>query len=150
MNNRIKMLLSRERIGGYSPAPISAKPQPERQGAGSAQAAITPLELQQVRFEHISTKDGLAENRVWDITQDRRGFLWFTSMDGINLYDGYEFKVCKHDPTNPNSPGSTLYRRVLEDSRGMLWFGSVNGGLSRFDPITEQWANAWIGTWRSR
>jgi len=100
-----------------------------------------PLAPEQVRFDHISTEDGLSENRVWGIIQDRRGFLWFASVDGINRYDGYEFKVYKFDPTNPNSPGSTAYRRVLEDSRGMLWFGSYSGRISRFDPETEQWTN---------
>jgi hypothetical protein len=118
--------------------------------ADSSQARLTqeehieqppPLRPEQVRFDHISTEDGLSESRVWGITQDRRGFLWFTTYDGINRYDGYEFKVYKHDPENPNSPGSTLYRCVLEDSRGMLWFGSIGQGLSRFDPETEQWTN---------
>jgi len=100
-----------------------------------------PLRPDQVRFDHITTADGLAEGRVWGITQDRRGFLWFTSYDGINRYDGREIKVYKYDPRNPNSPASTFYRRVLEDSRGMLWFGSLIEGLSRFDPETEQWTN---------
>jgi len=128
----------------HTPASISAKSQPEIWDYQAAEAAVySPLELGQVRFDHITTRDGLAENRVWDITQDRRGFLWFTSMDGINRYDGYEIKVYKHDPTDSNSPRSTLYRRVLEDSQGMLWFGSVDGGLSRFNPETEQWTNFW-------
>ncbi|MGD8465961.1 MAG: hypothetical protein PVI09_19030, partial [Anaerolineae bacterium] len=56
-----------------------------------------PLQPEQVRFDHITTEDGLSENRVWGITQDRRGFLWFTSVDGINRYDGHEFKVYKPD-----------------------------------------------------
>jgi ligand-binding sensor domain-containing protein len=101
----------------------------------------TPPEPEQSRFQHISPEDGLSEGRVWGIVQDRRGFLWFTSMDGINRYDGREFRVYKYDPANTNSPGSTVYRRVLEDSRGMLWFGSLGEGLSRFDPETEQWTN---------
>ena len=100
-----------------------------------------PLRPDQVRFAHITTEDGLAEGRVWGIAQDRRGFLWFTTYDGINRYDGHEFKVYKHDPENPNSPASTTYRCVLEDSRGMLWFGSISQGLSRFDPQTECWTN---------
>jgi len=101
----------------------------------------SPLRPEQVRFDHITTADGLAEGRVWGITQDRRGFLWFTTYDGINRYDGHEFKIYKHDPEDPNSPASTLYRCVVEDSRGMLWFGSVGQGLSRFDSETEQWTN---------
>ena len=73
--------------------------------ADSAQARLAeaeqteppfPLRPEQVRFDHITTEDGLSENRVWGITQDRRGFLWFTSLDGINRYDGHEFKVYKH------------------------------------------------------
>ncbi|MFC2015501.1 two-component regulator propeller domain-containing protein [Chloroflexota bacterium] len=100
-----------------------------------------PLQPEQVRFDHITTADGLSENRVWGITQDRRGFLWFTSVDGINRYDGHEFRVYKPDPQNPNSPASTLYQFVLEDSRGMLWFSTFGQGLSRFDPETEQWTN---------
>ena len=102
---------------------------------------LLPLEPAQVRFDHISTEDGLSEGRVWDITQDRKGFMWFTTLDGINRYDGHEFKVYKYDPENGNSPGSTVYRRVLEDSKGMLWFGSYGAGISRFDPETEQWTN---------
>jgi PAS domain S-box-containing protein len=118
--------------------------------AGGAQARLAeaqqaepppPLQPEQVRFDHITTADGLSEGRVWGITQDRQGFLWFTSHDGINRYDGHEFKVYKYDPKNPNSPASTIYRCVLEDSRGMLWFGSLGQGLSRFDPETEQWTN---------
>jgi PAS domain S-box-containing protein len=102
-----------------------------------------PLRPEQVRFDHITTEDGLSEGRVWGIAQDHRGFLWFTTYDGINRYDGHKFKVYKYDPQNSNSPSSTLYRRVLEDSRGMLWFGSLGQGLSRFDPETEQWTNFW-------
>jgi hypothetical protein len=100
-----------------------------------------PLHPEQVRFGHITTEDGLSEGRVWGIDQDHRGFLWFTTYDGINRYDGHKFRVYKYDPQNSNSPSSTLYRRVLEDSKGTLWFGSLGQGLSRFDPETEQWTN---------
>jgi hypothetical protein len=120
---------------------IPAHSGPARLPAVQPAGQPTPLAPDQVRFDHISTEAGLSEGRVWGITQDRRGFLWFTTYDGTNRYDGYEFKVYRYDPGNPNSPGSTLYRRVLEDSRGMLWFGSVGQGLSRFDPETEQWTN---------
>ena len=44
-----------------------------------------------LQFQHLTTADGLSEGRVWDILQDRQGFMWFTSWDGINRYDGYEF-----------------------------------------------------------
>jgi len=93
-----------------------------------------------LRFEHITTIDGLSEGRVWSITQDRRGFMWFTTYDGLNRYDGYEFTSYKQERDNPNSPGGTAFWAVAEDRQGMIWAGShTGGGLSRFDPTSEQW-----------
>ncbi len=94
----------------------------------------------ELRFEHITTEDGLSEGRVWSITQDHRGFMWFTTYDGLNRYDGYEFKVYKQKHNDPNSPGGIAFWVVSEDRQGMIWAGShTGGGLSRFDPTTEQW-----------
>ena len=56
-----------------------------------------------VRFEHLSSKDGLSQNAGLDIFQDSRGYLWFGTQDGLNRYDGYSFKVYKHDPDDPKS-----------------------------------------------
>ena len=66
--------------------------------------------------------------------------MWFTSWDGLNRYDGYEFKVYKEELGNPNSPGGEGFWPVYEDREGMIWAAShTGGGLSRFDPTTEQW-----------
>jgi signal transduction histidine kinase/streptogramin lyase/DNA-binding response OmpR family regulator len=95
---------------------------------------------QYLRFGHLTTDDGLPEGRVWGITQDNRGFMWFTTLGGLTRYDGYEFKVYQQEPDNPNSPGGTAFWTVHEDRQGMIWAGSARGGgLSRFDPTTEQW-----------
>ena len=66
-------------------------------------APPSPLRPEQIRFGHLTTEDGLSENRVWGITQDRRGFLWFTSYDGINRYDE---QVYKYDPRRGLEPSS--------------------------------------------
>jgi streptogramin lyase len=88
----------------------------------------------------LTTEDGLSEGRVWGITQDRYGFMWFTSWGGLNRYDGYEFKVYKEELGNPNSLGGEGFWDVYEDQEGMIWAAShTGGGLSRFDPTTEQW-----------
>ncbi len=58
----------------------------------------------EVRFdyvERISVDDGLSHSEVWEIHQDRRGFLWFATASGLNRYDGYEFKVYQHLPDDP-------------------------------------------------
>ena len=54
------------------------------------------------RFEHLSLEDGLSQNAVLDLLQDRDGFLWVATQDGLNRYDGYGFTVFKNDPDDPN------------------------------------------------
>lgn len=56
-----------------------------------------------LRFEHISVEDGLAQNDAISIIQDREGFMWFGSEDGLNRYDGKNISVFKHDPEIENS-----------------------------------------------
>lgn len=94
---------------------------------------------QDLRFQHLTTEDGLSQDRVWGITQDHRGFMWFATLEGLNRYDGYEFQVYRQERDNPNSPGGSVFWVSLEDHAGMIWAGSPGGGLSRFDPTTEQW-----------
>ena len=104
---------------------------------------ILPVEVpldQNLGFRHLTTQDGLSEGRVWGITQDSSGFMWFATFEGLNRYDGYSFTVYKQERDNPNSPGGVAFLPILEDRQGMIWAGSHNGGgLSRFNPITEQW-----------
>jgi len=110
-------------------------------GQGDDDTVSQPdLPTKDLRFQHLTTEDGLSEGRVWGIIQDRRGFMWFTTWDGLNRYDGYEFKVYKQELGNPNSPGGEGFWDVYEDREGMIWAAShTGGGLSRFDPTTEQW-----------
>jgi two-component system, sensor histidine kinase ChiS len=46
--------------------------------------------------------------------QDRRGFLWFGTYDGLNRYDGYQFKIYRHNPANPDSPAQKTILDLLE------------------------------------
>jgi PAS domain S-box-containing protein len=107
---------------------------------GDSPPAQTASLGQTLRFEHLTTEDGLSEGRVWGITQDSQGFMWFATWDGLNRYDGYEFRVYKQDPASINGPGGSAFWVVYADQAGMIWAGSPTGhGLSRFDPTTEQW-----------
>ena len=56
-----------------------------------------------IRFTRLSTEDGLSQTMVSQIVQDDQGFMWFGSQYGLNRYDGYKFKVFKHEPGVPNS-----------------------------------------------
>ena len=84
------------------------------------------------RFEQISVESGLSQSAVLCMLQDRQGFLWFGTMDGLNLFDGYSFMVFKNDPKDPASLVHNSVRALLEDRAGRLWVGTT-GGLDFFD-----------------
>ncbi|WP_461049536.1 hybrid sensor histidine kinase/response regulator transcription factor [Spirosoma arcticum] len=80
------------------------------------------------QFEYLSVKNGLSNNSVTCILQDREGFMWIGTTDGLNKYDGHTVTILQHDP---NSPDSSLHsNHVLdlhEDRSGKLWVTTVSG-----------------------
>jgi ligand-binding sensor domain-containing protein/serine phosphatase RsbU (regulator of sigma subunit) len=91
----------------------------------------------QMRFKRISIDDGLSQVCVNHILQDKKGFMWFATQDGLNRYDGYTFTVYKPNPSNPNSLSNNVVKSLFEDNEGIIWIGTAGGGLNRFDPETE-------------
>ncbi|MBN2425458.1 MAG: response regulator [Calditrichaceae bacterium] len=89
-------------------------------------------------FERITTKEGLSQNSVTSICQDKTGFIWFGTQDGLNRYDGYNFKFYRHDPENPESLSDYAINVILEDlvDPKILWIGTREG-LNRFDREKE-------------
>ena len=92
-----------------------------------------------MRFERISVEQGLSNFTVTSIVQDRQGFLWFGTADGLNKYDGYDFKIYKHDPEDSTSLPGQEVNCLLVDRAGTLWIGAgLRGrGVYRFDPGTD-------------
>ena len=90
------------------------------------------------RFTHLTTDDGLSQNNITGILQDRRGFMWFATRDGLNRYDGNTFVVYKNSPNDPQSLSANFIHYLLEDRQGFLWIATNYGGVSKFDPITER------------
>jgi ligand-binding sensor domain-containing protein len=90
-----------------------------------------------IQFDQLSLDQGLSQVVVMDILQDSRGFMWFTTQDGLNRYDGYEFKWYKHDPEDPTSISNNFQLAIAEDPSGDLWIGTNGGGLNQFDRETE-------------
>lgn len=89
-----------------------------------------------VRFEHISLEEGLSQSVVTNILQDEKGFLWFGTQDGLNRFDGYEFKIFKFDPEDPFSISHNFIISMVEDPSGVIWFGTNGGGINSYDPNT--------------
>ncbi len=108
-------------------------------GAEPDETQIQTLVPSSLKFDHLTTDHGLANNIVWGIVQDNRGFMWFSSFDGLNRYDGYNFKIYKHDPKDPNSLSDNIIRQIYIDRSGILWLTTFAGGLNKFDPETENW-----------
>ena len=90
-----------------------------------------------LRFTHLTTRDGLSQGYVTAVVQDRRGFMWLATRDGLNRYDGNSFVVFKHTPNDPGSLSSNFIQDLLEDDQGCLWI-ATNNGLNRFDPRSER------------
>jgi len=93
--------------------------------------------VRDVRFTHLTTNDGLSQGYVVAILQDRRGFMWFATRDGLNRYDGNAFVVYKNDPNDPGSLSSNFLQDLTEDNEGYLWV-ATSTGVNRFDPRTER------------
>jgi signal transduction histidine kinase/ligand-binding sensor domain-containing protein len=90
---------------------------------------------QRLRFTHITTDQGLAANQVQPVLQDRSGFLWFGTYNGLTRYDGINTVVYRNNPDDPNSLSGNLVYALLEDREGLLWVGTGDG-LNAFDPKT--------------
>ena len=90
-----------------------------------------------VRFKRLSIEDGLSQSTVETIVQDRQGFMWFGTEDGLNRFDGYSFTKFRHDPEDPSSLSNSNIWCLHVDREGTLWVGTYSGGLNRYDPDTE-------------
>src|SRR6266702_6574258 len=93
-----------------------------------------------IRFAHLSGSQGLSQRRVTSILQDREGFMWFGTQYGLNRYDGYRFRVFKHEPDDPRSLSGVSVYALFLDHLGTMWVarGAI---LDKYDARTETFAH---------
>jgi signal transduction histidine kinase/CheY-like chemotaxis protein/ligand-binding sensor domain-containing protein len=84
-------------------------------------------------YTHLTTNEGLSHSYVLSIIQDKDGFMWFGTMDGLNRFDGNKFVIYRNDRKDPNSISHNYIKKLLLDKKGRLWIGTYGGGLSRYD-----------------
>jgi len=88
---------------------------------------------QKVEFEHLDYENGLSQNSVFAIHQDRRGFMWFGTRFGLNRYDGRHFKIFKNDPSNTSTICGDFVSSIISDNKNNIFVGTFNG-LSKYFP----------------
>src|SRR5438552_15909445 len=91
----------------------------------------------EIKFKRFSLEQGLSESYISCILQDRRGFMWFGTQDGLDRFDGYGFTIFKHNAKDPNSISNNYVTSICEDRYGSIWVGTMGGGLNRFDPKSQ-------------
>ncbi|SEP43452.1 hybrid sensor histidine kinase/response regulator transcription factor [Mucilaginibacter sp. OK283] len=94
----------------------------------------------QYRFSHLDISDGLSHNQVNCIFKDSKGFMWFGTAAGLNRYDGYTFKVFKHDVNSKTSVNNDYVDKIFEGPDKKLWIFS-RSGFCFYDPETERFSS---------
>lgn len=89
-----------------------------------------------INFKNITSEDGLSQGTVETIIQDDQGYIWLGTNDGLCRYNGYEFKIYKHDEELENSITNNYIVDIKQDNSGNIWVGTANG-LSKIDTKTD-------------
>jgi ligand-binding sensor domain-containing protein/two-component sensor histidine kinase len=101
-------------------------------------------------FRQLTDADGLSQSTIFAMIQDRDGYLWLGTIDGLNRYDGYGFRVYVNDPSDDASISDNFISAMYEDSDGLIWIGTVNGYLNSFKKKTEVFKKYFINDFFSR
>jgi ligand-binding sensor domain-containing protein/two-component sensor histidine kinase len=99
----------------------------------SLKSTAGELHQKRLKFESLTINDGLSQGMINCILQDRYGFMWFATKDGLNRYDGYQFVIYKHDPSDSTTIIDNFIQTIFEDSKGRLWIGTATKGLELFN-----------------
>ncbi|KQS36778.1 hybrid sensor histidine kinase/response regulator transcription factor [Pedobacter sp. Leaf194] len=78
-------------------------------------------------FKHFTINDGLSQNTVFCMVQDKSDFIWVGTEDGLNRFDGYDFTIYKHENRNRLSLSNSKINALLEDNAEQLWIGTADG-----------------------
>lgn len=94
-----------------------------------------------VNFERIFINEGLSNNSINSVLQTADGFLWIATKDGLNRYDGQNFRVFKYIISDTTSLAANYVMSLAESDDSILWIGTWGGGLQRYDRIDESFTS---------
>ena len=109
-------------------------------------AFVANLSSQSLNFYNLTVKNGLSNNKVNAILQDKNGFIWLGTEDGLNRFDGYGFKVFRNNPSDPNSISDNNIWSLFEDKDGNIWLGTKSGELNLYNFKNDSFKNWKIET----
>ena len=89
-------------------------------------------------FDRISTEEGLSQSFVHCLFKDETGYVWAGTQDGLNRFDGYQFKNYFHDPSDSSSLSNNYVWDIIQGANSNIWIGTNGGGLCRYDPVLDQ------------
>jgi signal transduction histidine kinase/ligand-binding sensor domain-containing protein/DNA-binding response OmpR family regulator len=99
--------------------------------------SVIPGRCQQpILFDHLGVEKGLSQTSVLAICQDKKGFMWFGTRNGLNRYDGYNIKVYQHSNTDSLSISHNYVVSLLSDSHQNLWVGT-DMGINKYNEKTD-------------
>ena len=99
---------------------------------------------EQITFKQIKIEDGLSQSSVYCMLQDSKGYLWFGTANGLNRYDGYDFKIFSNDPIDSSSISDNGILALYEDRGGNIWIGTTDGVLNKFNDKTGNFSRYYL------
>lgn len=101
--------------------------------------AITPLFSNNAKLKYLTIEDGLSNNYIVSITQDKKGFVWIATESGLNRFDGKNFKHYKkrRDRQQSSISGNELNKLYYDEVDNVLWIATQREGLNAFNCSTE-------------
>jgi ligand-binding sensor domain-containing protein len=97
------------------------------------------------QFSTLNFSNGLSNNHITSLYKDPRGFMWFGTMSGLNRYDGYQFKIFRHDQRDPHSIGDNFIEQIFEGPEGKMWVQPRSSRFNIYDLATDQFDRDYAG-----
>lgn len=92
--------------------------------------------VESIRFRHLGVNEGLSQHDITDIIQDRSGYVWIATYDGLNRYDGKSVEVFRHMSSDSGSLSGNRVICLYEDSQDRIWIGTEGNGINGYSQIT--------------
>lgn len=95
------------------------------------------LAQSKIHFDKLDIEDGLSNSYISNVYEDYNGFIWVSTQDGVNRFDGHEFITLRNSPININSVSANWIMNTTQDAEGNFWFGTYGEGFNKLDLKTN-------------